>query len=212
MRAKKVYRLLISGPSAVGKGVVIMRLLGLLTERGKRARLTVSYITRPIRLREKDGREYHFVTKEVFEEMAKSDKFAEVNTYSENWYGTPSESLIPLPDDDVIVTELDVNGAKNLRRYYRNEGIPYRSLYILPEGRSTSERLQTLQGCLERRGDNDAEDIQRRLAIAKKELSPSVFRSFSEHFINRYVEEDSERGLAAAKGIVEYLEHEHILN
>ena len=75
-----------SGPSGVGKGTMLKPLLneGLAT-------LSVSATTRAPRPGETDGVEYHFVTKEEFEQMINNGEMLEYASYSGNYYGTPKK-------------------------------------------------------------------------------------------------------------------------
>src|SRR5690242_20940863 len=74
----------ITGPSGVGKGTLIERLLEAIPE----LELSVSATTRQPRAGEVDGRDYHFLTPEEFDRRAVAGDFLEHATYSGNRYGT----------------------------------------------------------------------------------------------------------------------------
>ena len=74
----------ITGPSGVGKGTLITRLL----ERVPDLELSVSATTREPREGEVDGRDYHFLTPEEFDRRIEAEDFLEFATYSGNRYGT----------------------------------------------------------------------------------------------------------------------------
>lgn len=73
----------------------------------------ISYTTRPQRVGEKNGKDYHFVTKDVFEESIERDLFAEYDEYSqERFYGTLKSDY--KKGDKVVV--LTPNGLRQLKR------------------------------------------------------------------------------------------------
>src|SRR5688572_30728596 len=81
--------LVITGPSGVGKGTLIAKLLDAIPE----LELSVSATTREPRAGEEDGREYHFLAAEDFERRVETGDFLEHATYSGNRYGTLREEV-----------------------------------------------------------------------------------------------------------------------
>lgn len=77
--------LIMCGPSGAGKGTMVNALTEMYPNKFA---FSISYTTRPIRGQEKDGVEYNFVTREVFEQMIKDDKFVEWAEVHTNYYGT----------------------------------------------------------------------------------------------------------------------------
>ena len=71
-----------SGPSGTGKGTVCEELL----IRESELFLSVSATTRERRKGEVDGKTYHYISKEVFEEMIKNGEMLEFATYNDNYY------------------------------------------------------------------------------------------------------------------------------
>ena len=83
---KKQGRLfVISGPSGVGKGTIINRILPQFPDMV----LSVSATTRQPREREQHGVHYFFITKEQFDQMITQDGFLEYDGHFNNFYGTP---------------------------------------------------------------------------------------------------------------------------
>ena len=80
---------MITGPSGVGKGTLIKGLL----DRVPGLELAVSATTRPPRPGEADGRDYHFLSEEEFEERAQAGDFVEHAVYAGNRYGTLRSEL-----------------------------------------------------------------------------------------------------------------------
>ena len=74
----------LSSPSGAGKTT----LSRLLIERMPGLKMSVSATTRPMRPGEVDGRDYHFVTRQVFDEMVAAGAFLESACVHANYYGT----------------------------------------------------------------------------------------------------------------------------
>ncbi len=152
--------IILSGPSGAGKSTVVRELLAncpLPIE------LSVSATTRKARAGEVEGREYHFVTKEQFEQIRLADEFLE---YKEvfgrgDWYGTPlSQVEAGLNSGKWMLLEIDVQGALSVMAK-RPDAI---SFFVHPGS------LEELAIRLRRRGTDDEQAIRRRLEVAAEEL------------------------------------------
>jgi guanylate kinase len=147
--------LVVTGPSGVGKGTLIRRLL----ERRPDYRLSVSATTRAPRPGEVDGRDYHFLSEQEFERRLAAADFLEHALYAGNHYGTLKEEVDRAPDN--LVLEIEVEGARQVRKAMP-EAI---QVFIAPPSD------ETLRERLERRSTDSPEEIERRLARAKEELA-----------------------------------------
>ena len=99
----------ITGPSGVGKGTLIKMLL----DRVPNLALSVSATTREPREGEVDGRDYHFLTEEQFQERRDAGDFLEFAAYSGNHYGTLNSELDRcLAKGRSVVLEIEVQGAQ----------------------------------------------------------------------------------------------------
>ena len=108
--SSKVF--VITGPSGVGKGTLIKRLLAACPN----LELSISATTRAPREGEVDGRDYHFLTREQFDRRIEADDFLEFATYSDNRYGTlRSEVEKRLRAGHSVVLEIEVQGAQQVR-------------------------------------------------------------------------------------------------
>jgi guanylate kinase len=147
----------ITGPSGVGKGTLITRLL----ERNPDLELSVSATTRPPRAGEVDGRDYHFLTPEEFERRVETGDFLEHATYIGHRYGTLREEVERrLEEGRSVVLEIEVQGARQVR-----DAMPEAvQIFIAPPD------PQALRNRLETRGTDSAEAIERRLRTAVTEL------------------------------------------
>ncbi|HEX4751655.1 MAG TPA: guanylate kinase, partial [Solirubrobacterales bacterium] len=148
----------ITGPSGVGKGTLIKRLL----ERVPDLELSVSATTREPREGEEDGRDYHFLTEEKFKERSEAKDFLEFATYSDNHYGTlRSEVDRRLDAGHSVVLEIEVQGAQQVRAA-KPDSI---QIFIAPPDASVlRERLRG-------RGTDSVEAIDKRLKTAENELA-----------------------------------------
>ena len=81
---------IVSSPSGAGKTTLTKR---LLTEFKGQLEFSVSYTTRPMRVGEVDGRDYHFISLDQFEEMVRNHEFAEHAFVHDNRYGTAQKPI-----------------------------------------------------------------------------------------------------------------------
>jgi guanylate kinase len=148
---------IICAPSGAGKTSLVNALL----EREPDIELSVSYTTRAPRTGEEDGREYHFVSRDVFLAMASRGEFLESAEVHGNLYGT-SQSWINerRATGRDIVLEIDWQGAQQVRRLVPGAI----GVFIVPPS------LQILRKRLTARGQDSAEVIERRLANAREEI------------------------------------------
>jgi guanylate kinase len=147
--------LVVTGPSGVGKGTLIRRLLA----RRPDYRLSVSATTRPPREGEVDGRDYHFLSEQEFERRLAAGDFLEHALYAGNHYGTLKAEVDRTPGN--LVLEIEVEGARQVR-----QALPEATqVFIAPPSD------ETLRQRLEGRMTDAPEVIERRLARAKEELA-----------------------------------------
>jgi len=179
--AGKVF--VITGPSGVGKGTLISQLL----ERVPGLELSVSATTREPREGEIDGRDYHFLTPDEFDQRIEREDFLEFATYSGNRYGTlRSEVRKRLDAGHSVVLEIEVQGARQVRAAMR-ESI---QVFIAPPDPAV------LRHRLESRGADSAEAIDARLKVAEVELAAQG------DFDHLVVNAELERAAADLEGIV----------
>jgi guanylate kinase len=150
-----------SGPSGAGKDTILKRLL----ETNADYRLSVSATTRAQREGEVDGKDYHFITKEKFQNMLKNDELLESAEYCGNCYGTPSGPIRSWQAEghDVIL-EIEVQGGSQIKTKCPD----CVSIFILPPSMKVLE--QRLRG----RGTEADEVIQKRMMRAQKEIEEAV--------------------------------------
>jgi guanylate kinase len=161
--------IVVSGPSGVGKGTVIRRVLTRITDLA----LSVSATTRPMRDGDKDGETYHFLSQEAFEAGIKDGIFYEWARYKHNYYGTLKRTVQEkTATGQDIILEIDIQGARQVK-----ELAPHAVLvYIQPPD------FETLERRLRGRATENEEAITERLAAAIVEQS-SVEADYAGHYV-----------------------------
>jgi len=173
----------ITGPSGVGKGTLIARLLARVPELA----LSVSATTRAPRTGEHDGVDYRFLTDAQFDERIAAGDFLEHASYSGNRYGTlRSELERRLREGVPIVLEIEVQGARQVRTAMP-EAV---AVFIAPP---TPEALRAR---LRARGTDTAAQIDARMRAAEQELAAR------DEFAHVVVNDELERATAELAGIV----------
>ena len=149
---------IVSAPSGAGKTSLVSALLASNRE----IDLSISYTSRPPRPGETDGKDYHFVSRETFMDMAKHGDFLESAEVYGNLYGT-SQSWIEkeINNGRDILLEIDWQGAAQVRRIFPGSI----GIFILPPS------LQALEDRLNGRKQDSAEVIARRIASAKEDVA-----------------------------------------
>ena len=181
--------LVLSGPSGSGKTTIVERLLEASPVRLIKS---ISATTRPPRVNEVDGENYHFLTPEEFQRRRDADLFlecAEVHR-SGNWYGTLTSELKRAQQADAwVLLEIDVEGALMVMDRY-----PQAVTIFLSTPPDEYERR--LRG----RGTESEEVIQRRLQTAEQELT------FADRYQYRVVNADLDEAVREICGILESVE------
>lgn len=175
---------IVSSPSGAGKTTLTRR---LLTEHSPQLEFSVSYTTRPVRPGEVEGRDYHFVSPEQFEDMVKRGEFAEHAFVHRNRYGTaqaPVEHALGRGHD--VIFDVDWQGGAALSARWPEDSL---KIFILPPD------LQVLASRLRQRATDAPEIIESRLQKAIEELEH--FHEY-EHLI---VNDDLERAYAVLRAI-----------
>ncbi|HEX6813691.1 MAG TPA: guanylate kinase [Planctomycetota bacterium] len=146
----------ISGPSGAGKTSVCRAL-----KEHPDVEFSVSATTRTMRDGERDGVDYHFLSRDDFQRRLDENQFLEWASYNGNLYGTPRWPMdSALARGKTLLLEIEVKGTRQLRE----RGIA--GLYVFIEPPSIPE----LRARLERRGSDDAAEIAQRVVIAEAEI------------------------------------------
>jgi guanylate kinase len=148
---------IISAPSGSGKSTLVAELM----KRAPNLCFSVSYTTRPPRGKERDGNEYHFISRAEFEQRLANDEFLESAEVFGNYYGTHRGELDRASSAGLdLVLDIDVQGARQLKGRVSHAV----SIFILPPSR------QVLEERLRSRSQDSEAVIERRLREAAEEI------------------------------------------
>lgn len=148
----------LSAPSGGGKSTILKRVMADLPE----LVFSVSHTTRQPRAGEKNGKDYHFVNRESFQEIEQRQPsgFLEWAEVHGNLYGTSREEVeYHLQRGADVILDIDVQGAMQVI-----ETAEPVTVFITPPS------LAELETRLRRRGTESEEDLSLRLQNARKEL------------------------------------------
>jgi guanylate kinase len=147
----------VTGASGTGKTTLVKAALATIPDLG----WSVSATTRGPRAGEVDGKDYHFVSQERFDEMVERGELLEWAPVYGNRYGTPRQPVVEaLSEGRSILLEIDQQGARQVR-----DALPDAvSIFVLPPSMEVIE--QRLRG---RSTDSEAV-IQRRVAEARDQI------------------------------------------
>ena len=166
MKTKPLF-IVMSAPSGCGKSTLIDM---ILQEYGDIV-YSISCTTREPRGEEEDGLDYHFKTKERFEQLIAEDAFIEYAQVHGNYYGTLKAPIREvLAEGNSMILDIDVQGAAKVRDYVRSlpnndpMKIGYVDIFIMPPS------MEELRARLEGRGTDSPAVIEKRLANAEGEM------------------------------------------
>jgi guanylate kinase len=163
----------VSSPSGGGKGTIIRHVLAVV----ENLSYSVSYTTRAPRPGEINGREYFFVSRNIFDEMVAAGEFLEWACVHGNFYGTAKNQIAEETAAGLdIILEVDVQGAASVRQLLMDSV----SIFILPPSR------EVLRQRLIARGTDTPEELEVRLRNAPEELKQ--YSSFDYVIINDEIE------------------------
>jgi guanylate kinase len=147
----------VAAPSGTGKTTVCRKLV----ESDPGLRFSVSHTTRAPRPGEEEGQQYYFVSAARFAELVESDAFIEHAEYAGHRYGTSRAAIDgPLAEGLDLLLEIEVQGAAQIR----SRRADARFVFLLPPTPGEAERR------LRARGQDDAEAIERRVELMRREL------------------------------------------
>lgn len=148
----------LSGPSGVGKDAVIARM--------KKAERPFHYVvtatTRPRRAREKNGVNYHFLSRKAFQQMVDKHQFLEWASVYGNYYGVPKDEItLALSKGIDAIVKVDVQGAATIKRILPQAVF----IFLMPPC------LEDLKERLKKRRSECLEDLVLRLGKADEEMT-----------------------------------------
>ena len=158
MKPKRGHLFIISAPSGAGKTTLVKAALEQFTD----MLYSISYTTRKPRADERNGVDYHFVSKQEFKKGIKRGHWAEWAEVYGNYYGTSAEFIEKsLSSGYDILLDIDVQGTLQILKHYPDSV----TIFILPPS------MNTLRKRLEMRASDSKAVIEKRLVNARKEMA-----------------------------------------
>lgn len=103
--------IILTGPASSGKDTIMHRLL----RKFPKMKRVISTTTRERRPGEVEGKDYHFVSRERFEQMVKGGKFLEYVEFDGNFYGTAKDELAPLSQSQALLWRVEMSRAAKVK-------------------------------------------------------------------------------------------------
>ena len=153
--------------------------------------VSISATSRAPRGEEVDGHDYYFLSREEFMRRVERDEFLEwEEVYQGTCYGTLKSEVERIwGEGRVIVFDVDVNGGRNIKKYFGAEAL---SIFVLPPS------MEVLEQRLRSRGTDSEEAIVKRLARSAEELKQAP------QFDVTIVNDDLQRAVQETRTTIEH--------
>jgi len=151
--------IIVSAPSGAGKTTIVKALLASFSQLS----FSISACSRAPRPNELDGKDYHFLSIEKFQQTIQEDGFVEwEEVYTNAYYGTLKSEIERIwSQGQIVIFDVDVVGGLNLKKFFGTNAL---SVFIQPPNeKALEERLRY-------RNTEAEEKIQQRLQKSKVEL------------------------------------------
>ena len=164
--------IVISAPSGTGKTTIVRELI----KNNENLVASVSYTTRKKRANEIDGKDYAFVSSELFSSMVEEKSFLEHAKVFDCFYGTPKKEVEDSLNKGLnVILEIDWQGAMQIKR----ERPDCLMLFIIPPSK------EGLMFRLRKRGTDSNNEIRLRFDEALNDINQ--YENFDKVFINEDV-------------------------
>ncbi|KXS43332.1 MULTISPECIES: guanylate kinase [unclassified Candidatus Frackibacter] len=181
--SEKGKLIILSGPSAVGKGTVIEALMAEYQD----IAYSISATTRKPRSGEKDGVDYFFLSEKEFKQKIKEDEFIEWAEVHGNYYGTPKDYVEDtMAKGQDVILEIDIQGAAQVKDKYAEEVF----IFLAPPS------LKELESRIHKRGTDSKEAIEVRMENATEEMEKA------ENYDYMIVNDKVEKAVEQLKAII----------
>ena len=163
--------IVMSGPSGGGKSTLLTR---MMNEFPDCFAFSVSHTTRNPRPGEKEGKDYFYVTRPVFEKMIEDGGFLEHAEFSGNRYGTSKKAVeLIQKTGKICVLDVEVNGVKNIKKTNLNA----RYVFVKPPS------MDVLIKRLKSRGTESEESLKKRIASAQESMDYADQKGSYDHIV-----------------------------
>ena len=127
--AEEKILLILSSPSGAGKTTITKK----IQQKHHNFKLSISHTTRLPRENEIDGLDYHFVTKQKFENLIASESFYEYAKIFENYYGTSKKNVDEILKKNDILFDIDWQGTKQLSKFKK---LKFVKVFLITDSKS----------------------------------------------------------------------------
>jgi guanylate kinase len=156
---KKGMMFVLSSPSGTGKTTLTKK----LAENNINFVISISYTTRKPRPNEIDEKDYHFISREKFENLLKKNNFFEYANIFDNCYGTLKKSVLELLSQGKdVLFDIDWQGTKQLNKI---KNLSLVTFFILPPN------LKVLKERLLNRHKGQEKLVEKRMNKFNEEIS-----------------------------------------
>jgi len=156
---KKGMMFVLSSPSGTGKTTLTKK----LAKNNTNFVISISYTTRKPRPNEIDGKDYHFISREKFENLLKKNNFFEYANIFDNYYGTLKKSVLELLSQGKdVLFDIDWQGTKQLNKI---KNLSLVTFFILPPN------LKVLKERLLNRHKGQEKLVEKRMNKFDEEIS-----------------------------------------
>ena len=179
--------IIITAPSGSGKTTLVKYLLSQFPS----LNFSISATTRTKRPKEEDGKDYHFVTTDIFQSFREQGLLVEwEEVYPNQFYGTLYSELTKIWErGNIVLFDVDVKGALALKSKFNTDAL---SIFIM------TPSLDILRERLKKRLTETEESLEKR--ISKAEQETSYANSFDIVLVNDVLED-------AQQQIVDIINH-----
>ena len=149
----------LSSPSGAGKTTLTKK----IAENNSDFEISISHTTRKSRPNEINGKDYHFVSKEEFNNLVKGNSFFEYANIFDNYYGTLKKTVLELLSRGKhVLFDIDWQGTQQLKEI---KNLSLVTFFILPPN------IKVLKQRLLNRHEGQKELIEQRMNKFNEEVS-----------------------------------------
>jgi guanylate kinase len=150
--------IIVAAPSGAGKSSFVDK----ICQDDPRLLDVITYTTRPMRRGETEGKPYHFVSIERFQQLLSQNYFVEHASVHGKYYGTPYDQLEKgWEEGRCVIMDIDVQGAETFKRKYPES----KSIFIIPPS------IDELRKRVIKRDGKVPADLEVRMKNAEKEMA-----------------------------------------
>jgi len=157
----KPLLVILSGPSGVGKDAVLKK----MKEGESSFHYAVTATTRPAREGERDGVDYHFLSREKFQQLLERKQFLEWACVYDNYYGVPRDEITgALKRGTDVMVKVDIQGAESIKKIMPRAI----SIFLMPPS------LEELAQRIKQRHSETPARLALRLQKAEEEIKKAI--------------------------------------